>query len=163
MLFDYYGFPEHTYELSYPAPGSSTVSHRIGQLLDAAGIAYRYDRDRGLDHGVFVPFLLMYPDADIPIVQVYALDGRRRCRPRRSRSTGVRRRGHGGDHLGPGLRRPGRRALIDELVHRLDIGSEAERLLVLLHGYGATEHDIASIVPTVDPAGRFVVVSHDEP
>ncbi|MGK2885583.1 MAG: DODA-type extradiol aromatic ring-opening family dioxygenase [Rhodococcus sp. (in: high G+C Gram-positive bacteria)] len=70
MLFDYYGFPEHTYELSYPAPGSSTVSHRIGQLLDAAGIAYRYDSDRGFDHGVFVPFLLMYPDADIPIVQV---------------------------------------------------------------------------------------------
>ncbi len=70
MLFDYYGFPDHTYELSYPAPGSSTVAHRIGQLLDAAGITHRYDRDRGFDHGVFVPFLLMYPDADIPVVQV---------------------------------------------------------------------------------------------
>ncbi|MBI1843541.1 MAG: hypothetical protein HYR89_02860 [Actinobacteria bacterium] len=49
--------------------------------------------------------------------------------------------------------------MIDGIVHRLDIGSQAERLLVLLHGYGATEHDIASIVPMVDPAGRFVVVS----
>lgn len=65
----YYGFPDHTYELSYPAPGSSTVAHRIGQLLDTAGIKHRFNTERGYDHGVFVP-LLMYPDADIPVVQV---------------------------------------------------------------------------------------------
>ena len=70
LLFDYYGFPAHTYELSYPAPGSVTLAQRIGELLDTGGIAHRYDSTRGFDHGVFVPFLLMYPDADIPIVQV---------------------------------------------------------------------------------------------
>lgn len=70
MLFDYYGFPDHTYELSYPAPGSPALAGRVGELLDAVGIDYRFDPDRGFDHGVFVPFLLVYPDADIPVVQV---------------------------------------------------------------------------------------------
>lgn len=70
MLFDYYGFPDHTYELSYPAPGSPVLAERVGGLLDAAGIDYRLDPDRGFDHGVFVPFMLMYPDADLPVVQV---------------------------------------------------------------------------------------------
>ncbi len=70
MLFDYYGFPPHTYELSYPAPGSPELADRIAALLDTSGIAHRFDAERGFDHGVFVPFLLMYPDADIPIVQL---------------------------------------------------------------------------------------------
>ena len=70
MLFDYYGFPDHTYELSYPAPGSPALAGRVGELLDAVGIDHRFDPDRGFDHGVFVPFLLMYPDAEIPVVQV---------------------------------------------------------------------------------------------
>ena len=70
MLFDYYGFPTHTYELSYPAPGSPALGRRSGELLADAGIAHRFDDERGFDHGVFVPLLLMYPDADIPVVQV---------------------------------------------------------------------------------------------
>lgn len=70
MLFDYYGFPPHTYELSYPAPGSPELAGRIGQLLSRAGIPHRADPARGFDHGVFVPMLLMYPQADIPVVQV---------------------------------------------------------------------------------------------
>jgi len=70
MLFDYYGFPPHTYELDYPAPGSPEVADRIAALLDESGIAHRFNTERGFDHGVFVPFLLMYPDADIPIVQL---------------------------------------------------------------------------------------------
>jgi len=70
MLFDYYGFPAHTYRLSYPAPGSPQLAARIGELLDHAEIAHRADPERGFDHGVFVPMLLMYPHADIPIVQL---------------------------------------------------------------------------------------------
>ena len=70
MLFDYYGFPEHTYHLSYPAPGSPALAKRIGDLLGKAGIATDSDASRGFDHGVFVPFLLIYPKADIPIVQL---------------------------------------------------------------------------------------------
>ena len=70
MLFDYYGFPEHTYRLSYPAPGSPALAQRISDLFGEAGIASDTDATRGFDHGVFVPFLLIYPKADIPIVQL---------------------------------------------------------------------------------------------
>jgi len=70
MLFDYYGFPEHTYRLEYPAPGSPELASRVRALLAGAGIASDEDAARGYDHGVFVPFLLMFPDADIPVVQL---------------------------------------------------------------------------------------------
>jgi len=70
MLFDYYGFPEHTYKLDYPAPGSPELASRVRALLAGAGIASDVDDARGYDHGVFVPFLLMFPDADIPVVQL---------------------------------------------------------------------------------------------
>ncbi|MDX3906100.1 MAG: class III extradiol ring-cleavage dioxygenase [Pigmentiphaga sp.] len=70
LLFDYYGFPEHTYRLQYPAPGSPALAARVQALLGEAGIASGSDPSRGLDHGVFVPFKLIYPDADVPIVQL---------------------------------------------------------------------------------------------
>jgi aromatic ring-opening dioxygenase catalytic subunit (LigB family) len=70
LLFDYYGFPEHTYRLSYPAAGSAELATRIKYLLVKAGITARGDGERGFDHGVFIPFKLIYPDADIPIVQL---------------------------------------------------------------------------------------------
>jgi len=68
MLFDYYGFPAHTYQLSLPAPGAPALAHQVRQLLAAAGIASAEDAERGFDHGVFVPFLLITPAADVPIV-----------------------------------------------------------------------------------------------
>lgn len=74
LFFDYYGFPEHTYRLRYPAPGSPELAGRISRMLDDAGIANRLDAERGLDHGVFVPFLLAFPDADRPVVQVSLRD-----------------------------------------------------------------------------------------
>ncbi|MFT3996836.1 MAG: class III extradiol ring-cleavage dioxygenase [Asticcacaulis sp.] len=70
MFFDYYGFPEHTYQLSYPAPGSPELAERVIDLAAKAGIRVGRDDTRDYDHGVFVPFLLMYPDADIPVVQL---------------------------------------------------------------------------------------------
>lgn len=70
MLFDYYGFPEHTYRLSYPAAGAADLAPRVQGLLAAAGIASDLDSERGYDHGVFVPMLLSYPDADIPVLQL---------------------------------------------------------------------------------------------
>lgn len=70
MLYDYGGFPPHTYELSYPAPGSPELADQLAELLDERGIAHRFDPARGFDHGVFVPLLLMYPQADIPVVQM---------------------------------------------------------------------------------------------
>lgn len=70
LLFDYDGFPDHTYRLRYDAPGSPAVAARVQALLGAAGIATGEDAERGYDHGVFVPFMLIYPDADVPIVQL---------------------------------------------------------------------------------------------
>jgi len=70
LLFDYYGFPAHTYELSYPAPGSPELAARVRELLSTSGIDSGEDAERGLDHGVFIPFMLIYPHADISIVQL---------------------------------------------------------------------------------------------
>jgi len=70
LLFDYYGFPEYTYQLTWPAPGSPTLAARARDLLKAGGFASDADDHRGLDHGVFVPFKLIYPNADVPVVQL---------------------------------------------------------------------------------------------
>jgi 4,5-DOPA dioxygenase extradiol len=70
LLFDYFGFPPETYEYRYPAPGHPQLAARVQGLLQQAGIDSRLDAERGFDHGVFVPLLLMYPDADIPCIQV---------------------------------------------------------------------------------------------
>ncbi len=73
LIFDYYGFPPHTYQLHYPAPGSPELSARIRALLASGSIASHADEQRGFDHGVFVPLLLMFPQADIPVVPVSLL------------------------------------------------------------------------------------------
>ena len=70
MLFDYYGFPEHTYRLSYPAPGAPALAERVRGLIAAAGIEAGADDRRGFDHGVFVPFLIVDPAARIPVVML---------------------------------------------------------------------------------------------
>jgi aromatic ring-opening dioxygenase catalytic subunit (LigB family) len=73
LLFDYYGFPEHTYRLTYPAHGSPETVARIEECLSRAGYRAGEDESRGLDHGVFVPFKLIYPDADVPMIQLSLL------------------------------------------------------------------------------------------
>lgn len=70
MVFDYSGFPAHTYEISYPASGSPELALRVQQLLKADGINCNIDPTRGFDHGTFVPLYLMFPDADIPVVSM---------------------------------------------------------------------------------------------
>jgi len=68
MLFDYYGFPEHTYRLDYPAPGAPDLAARVRDMLQAAGVEAGEDATRGFDHGVFVPFLIIDPEARVPVV-----------------------------------------------------------------------------------------------
>jgi aromatic ring-opening dioxygenase catalytic subunit (LigB family) len=68
MIYDYTGFPRHTYELQYPAPGEPVLAERIVSLLKAAGLPARTDTRRGFDHGIFIPFLLAFAAADIPVV-----------------------------------------------------------------------------------------------
>jgi len=70
LLFDYSGFPKHTYELTWPAPGAPALAQRVRGLLAEAGIETREDDKRGFDHGVFIPLKVAFPDADIPTVQL---------------------------------------------------------------------------------------------
>jgi aromatic ring-opening dioxygenase catalytic subunit (LigB family) len=67
-IYDYSGFPPHTYELLYPAPGA--LATHVLHLLRAAGIAAREDPSRGFDYGVFVPLHLMYPNAEVPVLML---------------------------------------------------------------------------------------------
>ncbi len=74
LLFDYYGFPPHTYQLKYPAPGEPALAQRIASLLEDAGMPAGGNASRGFDHGMFIPMLLMFPGADIPVVQLSLQD-----------------------------------------------------------------------------------------
>jgi aromatic ring-opening dioxygenase catalytic subunit (LigB family) len=70
MLFDYFNFPPHTYQLSYPAPGAPALAARVQVILQLAGISTNSDPSRGFDHGVFVPLLIVDPAAQIPVVEM---------------------------------------------------------------------------------------------
>jgi len=70
LIFDYYGFPEHTYRLVFDAPGAPALAARVKALIADAGLPVREDPLRGYDHGVFVPLKLVTPEADIPVVQL---------------------------------------------------------------------------------------------
>ena len=75
LYYDYYGFPPHTYELRWPAPGSPDLAARIRVLLGNAGIASAEDSRRGLDHGVFIPLKVAFPEAQLPTVQLSLQSG----------------------------------------------------------------------------------------
>ena len=69
LLYDFYGFPERYYRATYPAPGAPDLATRVGAMLsDSEPVAQV--PDRGLDHGAYVPLVEMYPDADVPVLQV---------------------------------------------------------------------------------------------
>ena len=73
MLFDYYGFPPETYELSWPAPCATSLIDRVTALLAQAGLPSATNAERGYDHGTFVPLMLALPKADLPILQMSLL------------------------------------------------------------------------------------------
>lgn len=80
LFFDYYGFPTHTYELTWAAPGEPALAARVRELLGAAGIASQEDAQRGFDHGVFIPLKVAFPEPTLPTVQLSlhaSLDPRR--------------------------------------------------------------------------------------
>ena len=70
MVYDYYGFPPETYRISYPAPGSPQLAARVQQLLNETGHKCGADDERGFDHGTFSMMKPIYPDADVPVVQL---------------------------------------------------------------------------------------------
>jgi 4,5-DOPA dioxygenase extradiol len=75
LFYDYYGFPEEAYDITYPAPGSPALAERIVSLLKRNRIPAGVDSQRGFDHGLFIPLKLMYPEADIPALQLSLLRG----------------------------------------------------------------------------------------
>lgn len=74
LIYDYYGFPPASYEIRYPAPGDPGLAGRLQTCLRDNGIEAVLDGDRGFDHGLFIPLKIMYPEADIPCIQLSLLD-----------------------------------------------------------------------------------------
>ena len=70
LLYDYYGFPEQAYAIQYPAPGEPDLAHTVFSVLRDQGIKSILDDKRGFDHGLFVPLKIMYPEADVPCIQL---------------------------------------------------------------------------------------------
>lgn len=70
MIYDYSGFPESTYRIQYPAKGSVDLANEVRNLLYHHGIRAKEDSGHGMDHGTFVPLVLMYPDAEVPVVSL---------------------------------------------------------------------------------------------
>jgi aromatic ring-opening dioxygenase catalytic subunit (LigB family) len=68
LIFDYSGFPEHTYQLTWPAPGDTALAERVAGMLNKAGLPSALSASRGYDHGVFVPLKVAFPEAQIPVV-----------------------------------------------------------------------------------------------
>ena len=69
-IHDFFGFPQELYRLRYAAPGAPGLAQRVAELLQDSGFAVERDAARGLDHGAWVPLMLMYPQADIPVTQL---------------------------------------------------------------------------------------------
>jgi aromatic ring-opening dioxygenase catalytic subunit (LigB family) len=70
MIYDYGGFPDYTYRIRYDAPGAPALAERARALIAAAGLPARQDPDRGFDHGMFTPMHVIYPEANVPVVQL---------------------------------------------------------------------------------------------
>ena len=75
MLYDYYGFPKEAYEIKYNAPGAPELAAKIIRMLKKRQLKAEQDSKRGYDHGMFIPLMMMYPDADIPTVQLSLIKG----------------------------------------------------------------------------------------
>ena len=70
LVYDFWGFPQHYYQVKYPAPGAPELAESVRKLLTGPGESVQRVADRGLDHGAYVPLVEMFPDADIPVLQL---------------------------------------------------------------------------------------------
>jgi 4,5-DOPA dioxygenase extradiol len=70
LVYDFYNFPERYYQTKYPAPGAPDLAQRVRSLLEEHSIEVTDDPKRGLDHGAYVPLVAMYPEADVPVLQI---------------------------------------------------------------------------------------------
>ncbi|MGL5928723.1 MAG: dioxygenase family protein, partial [Dermatophilaceae bacterium] len=70
LLYDFWGFPQRYYEVTYDAPGAPALARSVAGLLAGAGEAVHEEATRGLDHGAYVPLVEMFPEADVPVLQL---------------------------------------------------------------------------------------------
>jgi 4,5-DOPA dioxygenase extradiol len=70
LIYDFYGFPERYYQTQYASPGAPELAVRVRELLQQSGVACADNPQRGLDHGAYVPLVAMYPNADVPVLQL---------------------------------------------------------------------------------------------
>ncbi|WP_371503259.1 dioxygenase [Kitasatospora sp. NBC_00374] len=70
LVYDFWGFPEHYYRVEYAAPGAPALAESVRALLRAPGTPVQDIPDRGLDHGAYVPLVEMFPEADVPVLQI---------------------------------------------------------------------------------------------
>ena len=75
MLYDYYGFPAEAYKVNYPTPGNPSLAKKVSNILENRSFTAAIDTERGFDHGLFIPLMMMYPDADIPSIQLSLIKG----------------------------------------------------------------------------------------
>jgi aromatic ring-opening dioxygenase catalytic subunit (LigB family) len=75
MLYDYYGFPPESYQITWPAAGDPALAREVADVLTPAGFTVAEDPARGFDHGAFVPLKVTYPDADLPAIQLSLMRG----------------------------------------------------------------------------------------
>ncbi|MCJ1881210.1 DODA-type extradiol aromatic ring-opening family dioxygenase [Pseudomonas nitroreducens] len=138
---DFYGFPPELYAVQYPAAGSPELAQRVAELLAEAGRPATLDPERPLDHGAWVPLSLMYPEADIPVVQLSLpsrlgapMQHRVGAALRKLRDEGILLIGSGsithnlGEldwHAGPEVITPWAKAFRDWMVARLEADDEA--------------------------------------
>ena len=162
MLYDYRGFPAHTYQVQYPAPGAPALAEQVRDLVAAAGLPAALDDTRGFDHGTFSPLAVAFPAAEVPVLQ---LSIRRHYDPAEHLALGralapLRDEGvlivgsglsyHNLRHFGPQARDVSRAFddwLDDTLVHREPAARIAhpqeDHLVPLMVALGAAEQDTA--------------------
>jgi len=70
LIYDFWGFPDRYYSVTYAAPGAPALAESVRKLLAGPGMSVHDDPDRGLDHGAYVPLVEMYPEADVPVLQI---------------------------------------------------------------------------------------------
>ena len=105
-IHDFYGFAEELYDMRYPCPGDPALAESVQKLMTAAACACDLDDTRGLDHGAWVPLTLMYPDADIPVVQLTLQKGAGTEQHLQHRAGACAAAGGGGAHHGQRQRHP---------------------------------------------------------
>ena len=123
LIYDYYGFPEESYKITYPAPGNSKLANKINNLLKAKDINSKLNPERGFDHGVFIPLKIMYPEASITCVQISLL---KNLDPKKH------------IEMGKALS-----SLMDENILILGSGMSFHNLNILLSGSESTDSDNA--------------------